>query len=551
MHGVAAALTDPQPDSSADPKQIENWTYANKVCRYVILSTLSNELFDVYCSYKLAKEIWDSMILKYTAEAIGRQKFVIGNHYRWEMTDDKDIKTQIDEYHKLNEDLKSENIILPDEYVAGLLIEKLPQSWNDYKQQMKHKSRQLSLADLITHIIIEDTSRKEIAGARAKALASRANLIEQKSANKRYVNKKPNQNIPKFTPTFKNKGNCYVCGKLGHFAKHCRHRLRNGNPPKPNANLVKGDDIFVAVISQVNMVSSVRNWVVDSGATKHICGNRDAFTSYTSVGEGEEQIYLGDSRTAPVHGKGKVLLKLTSGKTLALRDVLHVPTIRTNLISVDLLGKAGMKVSFESGKIIITKDNTFVGKGYSDQGLFVLNIAEIMNENTSSSAYMIDSFDMWHARLGHVNFSYIQKMRNLGLINSSNKLCDKKCEICVETKLAKKPCPSVVERETELLGLIHTDLGDLKQTMTRGGKRYYITFIDDFSRYTKVYLVRNKDEAFNMFLSYKAEVENQLNRKIKRVRSDRGGEYVIFNDFFEKEGIIHEVTPLTHLNRME
>lgn len=133
------------------------------------------------------------MILKYTAEAIGRQKFVIGNHYRWEMTDDKDIKTQIDEYHKLNEDLKSENIILPDEYVVGLLIEKLPQSWNDYKQQMKHKSRQLSLADLITYIIIEDTIQKEIAGARAKALASRANLIEQKSANKRYANKKPSQ----------------------------------------------------------------------------------------------------------------------------------------------------------------------------------------------------------------------------------------------------------------------------------------------------------------------------------------------------------------------
>ena len=79
--------------------------------------------------------------------------------------------------------------------------------------------------------------------------------------------------------------------------------------------------------------------------------------------------------------------------------------------------------------------------------------------------------------------------------------------------------------------------------MTRGGKKYYVTFIDDFSRYTKVYLLKNKDEAFDMFLKYKAEVENQLNKKIKRVRSDRGGEYIIFNDFCEKEGIIHEVTP--------
>ena len=83
--------------------------------------------------------------------------------------------------------------------------------------------------------------------------------------------------------------------------------------------------------------------VVDFGATRHICANRNAFSSYSSVGDGEEQVYLGDSRTTSVLGKGKVLLKLTSGKTLALSDVLHVPTIRFNLIFVALLGKVGVK----------------------------------------------------------------------------------------------------------------------------------------------------------------------------------------------------------------
>jgi len=80
-------------------------------------------------------------------------------------------------------------------------------------------------------------------------------------------------------------------------------------------------------------------WVVDSGATQHICANRSAFTSYTSVGDGEKHVYLGDSRTTPVLGKGKLLLKHTYGKTLALIDVLHVPSIRVNLISVALLEK--------------------------------------------------------------------------------------------------------------------------------------------------------------------------------------------------------------------
>ena len=79
--------------------------------------------------------------------------------------------------------------------------------------------------------------------------------------------------------------------------------------------------------------------------------------------------------------------------------------------------------------------------------------------------------------------------------------------------------------------------------MTRGGNKFYVTFIDDYSRFTRVYLLRNKDEAFDMFLSYKAEVENQHDRKIKRIRSDRGSEYIPLNDYCENEGIIYEITP--------
>jgi len=133
------------------------------------------------------------------------------------------------------------------------------------------------------------------------------------------------------------------------------------------------------------------------------------------------------------------------------------------------------------------------------------------------------------------------KLQRLGLINMHDKQ-NSKCDVCVESKITKKTCYSV-ERQTEILGLIHIDLPDLKQTMSRGGKNYFVTFIDDFSRYTKVYLIKHKDEAFDMFLTYKAEVENQLDKKIKRIISDRGGEYVLFNDYYEKEGIIHEVTP--------
>ena len=71
---------------------------------------------------------------------------------------------------------------------------------------------------------------------------------------------------------------------------------------------------------------------------------------------------------------------------------MHVPSIRVTLIFVALLGKVGVKVSFDSDKIAMTKNNVFVGKGYIDQGFFVLNISEIINE--SSSAYIVDLYDV-------------------------------------------------------------------------------------------------------------------------------------------------------------
>jgi len=83
-----------------------------------------------------------------------------------------------------------------------------------------------------------------------------------------------------------------------------------------------------------------------------------------------------------------------------------------------------------------------------------------------------------------------------------------KCPECVEAKFATKPFKSVTTRKTYLLELVHSDLADFKNTMSKGEKKLYITFVDDYSRYTKVYLLKSKDEDEEIFLKYKVEVEN-------------------------------------------
>ena len=72
MHGVASALTNPAQESNSDAKLLDFWVYANKVCRHTLLSTLYNELFDIYYHYKEAKEIWENMIVKYKDEDAGK-----------------------------------------------------------------------------------------------------------------------------------------------------------------------------------------------------------------------------------------------------------------------------------------------------------------------------------------------------------------------------------------------------------------------------------------------------------------------------------------------
>ena len=106
------------------------------------------------------------------------------------------------------------------------------------------------------------------------------------------------------------------------------------------------------------------------------------FLDYEEVIDGES-IYLGDARTASVAGKGKELLKLTFGKSLALHFVLHVPNMQRNLVSGYLLNKAGIKLVFEVDKVVLTCNGDFVGKGYCHGGLFVIDAIFDNNNNQS------------------------------------------------------------------------------------------------------------------------------------------------------------------------
>ncbi|GJY62007.1 retrotransposon protein, putative, ty1-copia subclass, partial [Tanacetum coccineum] len=150
-----------------------------------------------------------------------------------------------------------------------------------------------------------------------------------------------------------------------------------------------------------------------------------------------------------------------------------------------------------------------------------------------------------HCHLGHINKKCIDKLQRDGILHPTHNESLKKCKSCISGKMARKPFPHQVERAKDLLGLIHTDVCGPFRTMSIEGASYFITFTDDFSRYGYVYLMKHKHGVFETFKVFQNEVKNQLGKKIKAIRSDRGGEYMSheFVNYMKSCGIVSQLTP--------
>ncbi|GJV94409.1 retrotransposon protein, putative, ty1-copia subclass [Tanacetum coccineum] len=157
----------------------------------------------------------------------------------------------------------------------------------------------------------------------------------------------------------------------------------------------------------------------------------------------------------------------------------------------------------------------------------------------------LDSALLWHCHLGHISNKRIEKLQHNGLLNSTDLRAFEKCVPCMSGKMARKPYTHQVERAKDLLGLIHTDVCGPFKIMSRQGANYFVTFTDDFSRYGYVYFLKHKHEVFETFKVFQKEVENQLGKTKKSLRSDCGGEYMSqeFLDHLKDHGINDHRTP--------
>lgn len=136
--------------------------------------------------------------------------------------------------------------------------------------------------------------------------------------------------------------------------------------------------------------------------------------------------------------------------------------------------------------------------------------------------------ETWHARLGHLNSKdmvHMLKNKTVFGLKFSDSVDLSKCNTCLAGKLTSSSFPKRESSSKQLLELIHTDICGPMRTSSQGGSHYFITFIDDYSRWCQVYFIRSKGEAVEKFVEFKNLAENQTRFKIKAIQSDNGREF--------------------------
>jgi hypothetical protein len=153
----------------------------------------------------------------------------------------------------------------------------------------------------------------------------------------------------------------------------------------------------------------------------------------------------------------------------------------------------------------------------------------------------------WHLRFGHLHFNGLKLLSSGGMVRGLQQVdsANHVCEGCVLGKQSRLSFPSGTSQRVKApLQLVHTDIYGPLDPISFGGNKYFITFIDDFSRKSWVYFLKEKSSALAVFKNFKAFTETKSNYKLVAVRSDRGGEYTsnAFQEFCKENGIRHQLT---------
>lgn len=332
-----------------------------------------------------------------------------------------------------------------------------------------------------------------------------------------------------------NKGKqCSICKKTNHVEEDCFFRKKHGQ---------KNDENKVAFFAGYSNNLEDLEFIVDSGATTHMVKNKEILTNAekcdTNIGIAKKNQNMKSEEVGSVNGDNCVL-----------KNVLYIPELSKNLLSVNAITENGGEVTFTKNSVLITKDNEEILQGVKQKnGLFLVKLcSEEKKEEAMLGDEKIQLVEEWHRKLGHLGKTNMKKLLKLSTgINITEKECEnlnKVCEVCMQAKQTRLPFENSRKLASRPLEIIYTDVCGPIEPNTWDNKKYILTFIDDYTHYTMVYLLTGKYEVVSFVKQYIMEVEAYLNFKVSKLRCDNGREYINedLKSWCKSKGIVIDAT---------
>ncbi|GJT19193.1 retrotransposon protein, putative, ty1-copia subclass [Tanacetum coccineum] len=563
MHIIEQPLPPP-PAPISEPNVVAEWTKqydAHTEIACLMLGSMTPELhrqFELYYPYDMIQEL-RSMFEKQA----GVEKFdLIQSFHACKQEEGKPVADYVLKMKGYVEKLERLGYVLPQDITVGLILNGLTKDFAGFVSNYKMHNMGKTIGEIHAMLMEYEKSlpkkaetpqvmmikKGKIQKANKKSLKVKGKVIGKGKDKKVYVPKPTNPKpIAKERPTKDDA--CHHCKEVGHWKRNCPVYLAELLKKKKQVGDASSSGIFMI---ELFSLPNCNSWVYDTGCGTHICNTKQGFRIEKKLKRGALYLYGANGVCEQVETIGSYDLVLPNGLVICLDNCHYAPSIMRGVVSVSRLVNNGFVQKFTDYGISISKNNVLYFNVVARNGVYEIDMHNLVPNNNSIYNVSnkrfkrnLDSTYLWHCHLAHINKKRIKQLQQDGLLKSTDDESFDQCESCLSGKMTKKPFPHSNERAKDLLRIIHTDVCGPLRHVSRQGASYFITFTDDYSRYGYVYLLKHKHEVFETFKVFKNEVENQLGKTIKAIRSDRGGEYISqeFKDYLKANGIVQQLTP--------
>lgn len=510
----------------------------NAKCIAEITLLVETSLLSYITNTDSAKEVWDSLANAFEDRGTTRKITILKQLISVKLTQFQSMEKYIDAIIVYYNKTKAAGLVIGEEIIASLMLAGLPDEYLPMILGIENSGAELTIEYVKTILLqgIPDPFQNEQED-RAMPIC----LVNKKGNKKCF---KCGSQVHLLSTCPKRGLKCTSCGDIRHLARNCRRGKRKPQKKKASNDATTppetGEKSMIAFLNISDVSTEIRNsWFIDSGATAHMCNNIQYFDNYVEDTTGKEVLVANKSRVK-IFGTGTVRL-CVNGREITFKKVVYAPDMVTNLISVRRITENGFQVLFSQGRCrVIGKEGDTVIEARLIDGMYKVK-AKPKEDMVCLTMEESQDIWIWHKRLGHPSFASMKKLVDeIG----DFQIPSEQCKTCVLAKQTRNNYPYKGNRATEVLELVHTDVNGPLPSASLAGSKYFVTFIDDYSKKIFLYTLKLKSEVFEKFKEFKTLVENQTGKKIKRVRSDNGGEYdnKKFTEFSKQNGIILERT---------